>query len=661
MATKRRLVCDEPFGGPWAGLRVGSAAARWAGATLLVALLVASEGTSATAEPGDFGVEVFSGANYTGNPEILAMDPTKENQRWGRYYKPDWAVLSLKVGKNMGVLLQKEAFIKPAGPPDCVVLTQDTPSLSEIFHHTSHILIFNKGANQGTLPGGKVKWERPRPDGVLMSQYSSNTLVGGVNPEVPHYFFAPIALYPPPYDGAENVSRVVVYNTQKYDLHWAQIWGKTTYLKIRDKVGHEKTYTTDGKDEAEFDLSGSVIFQNLASAEIGLIGGGGASGAVGYDPAASRARWEFKNIRFKQFANGKWVEFQSEKPNFWFTEVERKPDFVEILDKDRNVRVRLYADRITMLNPGYNPSYTPLYAGGGWRDHRDFWRIDPGHYFKKNQDNTWNEFQGDKKAFSFTESKRTPEGVELMDVSRHLWVRLEEKLASIRKEDPAAPWQPLGPGRWDFDEAPQKAAAAPSPQPPAPPLTPPSQPAIPVAADVAGTWVSNVGVEYNMAQSGLNFTWSAPKLSQSGQGNLYAGHKVSATWSGPTGSGSTDGQITHFDAAGKPARIQWNNGVVLTRKTAATPPQPAAINLQGNWVNNFGVVYHFKQTGMTFTWSAPKLNETAQGNVLSGNALNVKWSGSMGSGAAGGKITQFDAQGKPTRIEWSNGAVFTRQ
>jgi hypothetical protein len=97
--------------------------------------------------------------------------------------------------------------------------------------------------------------------------------------------------------------------------------------------------------------------------------------------------------------------------------------------------------------------------------------------------------------------------------------------------------------------------------------------------------------------------------------------------------------------------------VICTNGGAVTPPPPVTGDvLSGNWQGYCGT-YQFQQSGNTFTWYCPSTQERGQGTI-NGNALSASWGG--GGQTATGTITQRDASGRATRIEWSNGQVFTR-
>ena len=92
-----------------------------------------------------------------------------------------------------------------------------------------------------------------------------------------------------------------------------------------------------------------------------------------------------------------------------------------------------------------------------------------------------------------------------------------------------------------------------------PPLPPP-----PVAGvGLTGRW-NWVIVTYDFVQSGNAFTWTVVGNPEIGKGTV-SGDSVQATW-GPGGAGSSgSGRITQRSAAGDAVRIEWSNGVVMTR------------------------------------------------------------------------------------------------
>jgi uncharacterized membrane protein len=97
-------------------------------------------------------------------------------------------------------------------------------------------------------------------------------------------------------------------------------------------------------------------------------------------------------------------------------------------------------------------------------------------------------------------------------------------------------------------------------QPPAPPpVTPPM-----AGGSLTGRWASvaaYAGGTYDFVQSGSAFKWTLLGKPEVGQGTV-SGNTLQATWSG---GNSGVGKIAQRSAAGDPVRIEWANGVVMTR------------------------------------------------------------------------------------------------
>ncbi len=196
-----------------------------------------------------------------------------------------------------------------------------------------------------------------------------------------------------------------------------------------------------------------------------------------------------------------------------------------------------------------------------------------------------------------------------------------------------------------------------------------------------GRWSSSILVEYDISQTGDRFTWTAPQLNQQGAG-ILSGQEVSTRWRGPNDAGTAEGRITEVDATGKATRIEWDNGVVLFRGPGPSPapsPPPAeqkkivakqleglqvqglkvTPQLSGTWESSIRIKYEIIHRGESFTWTASQLKQQASGRV-SGKEVSAKWRGEGRPGAAKGRITQMDKDGRATRIEWDNGVVFFR-
>ena len=101
--------------------------------------------------------------------------------------------------------------------------------------------------------------------------------------------------------------------------------------------------------------------------------------------------------------------------------------------------------------------------------------------------------------------------------------------------------------------------------------------------------------------------------------------------------------------------------VICTSASAPPPPPTTGGALQGRWAwaGGYTNYYNVQQNGNTFTWNQPSTGENAQGTI-NGTALTVNWTNSGGNGSATGTIMEFDAQGRATVIQWSNGVKFAR-
>ncbi len=101
--------------------------------------------------------------------------------------------------------------------------------------------------------------------------------------------------------------------------------------------------------------------------------------------------------------------------------------------------------------------------------------------------------------------------------------------------------------------------------------------------------------------------------------------------------------------AAKPVVMQVQQAVVI----------PSGPSLAGDWKGFQGMTFTFTQNGSQFAWTVKATGEKAQGSI-DGDTLLVAWTNAQGSGTAKGKITAKDASGRATRIDWDNGAVFSR-
>lgn len=173
-----------------------------------------------------------------------------------------------------------------------------------------------------------------------------------------------------------------------------------------------------------------------------------------------------------------------------------------------------------------------------------------------------------------------------------------------------------------------------------------------VLIQIGGAWQSPVGT-YEFVQEGKAFTFENSQLKQQGYGS-FDGLSIVASWAGPgIGINRITGWIAEIDPQGVALRMEWEGGAAFTRLA------PPAVVVSGTWNSSIGALYDFRQSGNSFTWSAPSLGQEGSGSI-SGKDILTQWVGKSGSGSAKGRITQIDAKGGAVRIEWDNGVSFFR-
>jgi hypothetical protein len=101
-----------------------------------------------------------------------------------------------------------------------------------------------------------------------------------------------------------------------------------------------------------------------------------------------------------------------------------------------------------------------------------------------------------------------------------------------------------------------------------------AQPQNPV--DMVGQWTSNINVPYTVSLKDGVVTWSTPM----GEGGtiVSAPGGLQTTWTDALGVHTASGTVVARDAAGRPIRVQWSNGLVIERTAAqaAGAPVPGA-------------------------------------------------------------------------------------
>lgn len=122
-----------------------------------------------------------------------------------------------------------------------------------------------------------------------------------------------------------------------------------------------------------------------------------------------------------------------------------------------------------------------------------------------------------------------------------------------------------------------------------------------------------------------------------------------------TGSGFAEMRITTYD--GKTLTVPVNGKDI---KNIEFLQDVEVLSIDGVWGSNIGFEYRITQSGNNFTWDVLKpIREQGRGTI-SGDRINASWSGNNGSGSANGRILGLDSLKRATRIEWSNGVVFSR-
>jgi photosystem II stability/assembly factor-like uncharacterized protein len=186
--------------------------------------------------------------------------------------------------------------------------------------------------------------------------------------------------------------------------------------------------------------------------------------------------------------------------------------------------------------------------------------------------------------------------------------------------------------------------------------------------DISGRWNSSVNLVYEITQTGDSFTWRVASTGQTGSGTVR-GDQVTAEWQTGRVRNTATGKII-FEPDGKAVRIEWSNGVIMTRDTGesrmriiAEPRfdrlQQQAPDISGRWNSNINVVYEITQEGKSFSWLDTRSNLRGSGNI-EGDNLTTIWSDQQGRHSATGRISKRDSSGRPTELSWSNGVVMFR-
>jgi hypothetical protein len=197
--------------------------------------------------------------------------------------------------------------------------------------------------------------------------------------------------------------------------------------------------------------------------------------------------------------------------------------------------------------------------------------------------------------------------------------------------------------------------------------------------NIGGVWRSSMGIDYQVSQTGTQFTWVCPVLQERAQGAVQ-GKQITATWNGLLGQATGTGTI-ETDSAGIAQKIAWQNGVTFTRTgpppstgsdgisqkptvmnpvlTQAQPvPPPSAQNISGRWSSSIGIHYRIEQQGNAFRWVVEETGERGRGSI-SGETISASWVSGGSAQSTTGRVTSLTADGRPSRIDFANGIILT--
>ena len=203
--------------------------------------------------------------------------------------------------------------------------------------------------------------------------------------------------------------------------------------------------------------------------------------------------------------------------------------------------------------------------------------------------------------------------------------------------------------------------------------------------DLSGTWNSNIGLVYQISQSGNTLSYQDPMMNKQVNGTL-AGKTVTVSWMEGNAMKSIKGTITSLEGETIAKSITWANGVIFNRlanspTVTATPKPPQQsgmtmakgyviaqkggqpIDLSGTWNSNIGLVYKISQQGNKISYKDPSVKVLTTGYVygkVEGKTVTVSWMEGNAMKSIKGTITSVDNNGIAKRIEWQNNVVFNR-
>ena len=192
-------------------------------------------------------------------------------------------------------------------------------------------------------------------------------------------------------------------------------------------------------------------------------------------------------------------------------------------------------------------------------------------------------------------------------------------------------------------------------------------------SDLSGTWKSNMGLVYQISQSGNKLSYQDPLMHKTVNGTTD-GKTVTVSWTEGNAVKNLKGTITSVGNDNKAKQITWANGAIFKR-LSTIPTQPPKVemstgyvaaqkgvqqvDLSGTWNSNIGLVYQISQNGNKLTYQDPMMHKTVNGTI-DGKTVTVSWTEGNAVKNLKGSITLVGGDGKAKRIEWENSVVYHR-
>ncbi len=552
---------------------------------------------AAAEQPGDREILIYDRPGFQGPARKFRLPPQRSQLTEFAIPVP----ASIRVGRDVA------AFLTGASGGKYTIFHVDHPDTASRFDQREGMLIvFPKGKQIGTS-GNASDWARPHPQGALFSNHRlTNTLIGGSHDYNLSFFGWDRYLDDLDISGLRG-------NILNKKQRWMTVYDPQTLVTIHAVDGPHR-FTTGGQARKEFDLASietdfGNLFDKMTIVEIGqrkinLVGSGNKSSSAGKTTSTTeRNLWKFANGEYRQRPDGRWEVIQSGKRVFVLNEHLRTDQYVELRSDNRLLWVRLSDNKAEVLDldrqgsdwlpqytgawqaisggagqsakmagngntglfPGQNKSATGILpiTGNGQPGNLIFpdlsgdWSSNLGLTYQIQQQGnsfTWTSNIGEQGQGQYSGDRQLKHSWSGSlgagsDTSRSLEVDAQNRATRIQWNN----------GVEFYRQASGNAGGL------SPPPTPPGQPGNNHPNNcLTGMWQSSIGVSYQFAQQGPNFSWDAPALLESGRGHI-SGDQIVAEWTNPTGGSSQRGTVIQRDATGRPEKIQWDNGVVFYR------------------------------------------------------------------------------------------------